>query len=80
MSFVNELKKFAIARLKQRRHRQTVMYLEFAAARTAQGHRLDRRQAPLRLTAHGWSSMALGGEGWGGFEERKSPSDIGGRQ
>jgi hypothetical protein len=27
MSFVNDLKKFAIARLKERRHRQTVMYL-----------------------------------------------------
>jgi hypothetical protein len=27
MSFVNDLKRFAIARLKERRHRQTVMYL-----------------------------------------------------
>jgi hypothetical protein len=27
MSIVNDLKKFAIARLKERRHRQTVMYL-----------------------------------------------------
>jgi hypothetical protein len=27
MSFVNDLKKFAIARLKERRHRQAVMYL-----------------------------------------------------
>ena len=28
MSFMNDLKKFAIARLKQRRHRQTVMFLD----------------------------------------------------
>jgi hypothetical protein len=27
MPFVNDLKKFAIAKLKERRHRQTVMYL-----------------------------------------------------
>ena len=28
MSFVTDMKKFAIARLKQRRHRQTVMFLD----------------------------------------------------
>ena len=28
MTFMNDLKKFAIARLKQRRHRQTVMFLD----------------------------------------------------
>ena len=28
MTFMNDLKKFAIARLKERRHRQTVMFLD----------------------------------------------------
>ena len=28
MSFMNDLKRFAIARLKERRHRQTVMFLD----------------------------------------------------
>ena len=28
MSFVNDVKKFAIARLKERRHRKTVMFLD----------------------------------------------------
>ena len=33
MSFMNDLKKFAIARLKERRHRQTRHVPGFAAAR-----------------------------------------------
>ena len=28
MSFMNDVKRFAIARLKERRHRQTVMFLD----------------------------------------------------
>jgi hypothetical protein len=28
MTFMNDLKKFAISRLKQRRHRQTVVFLD----------------------------------------------------
>ena len=28
MSFMNDLKRFAIARLKERRHRQTLMFLD----------------------------------------------------
>ena len=42
MSFIDDLKKFAIARLKERRHRQAVMYLNSLPAGAEEGHRLDR--------------------------------------